>query len=119
RRRRCVLAAPGPRGTHRLLAGRRRLASPPQVDPEVLEAAGRLREGRGPVGTQVAGSIQFGRATELARTPLRQGRLARVLGASWPANGRPGGPSSASESSSSSCTFSSPWRACGGESGAG
>src|SRR5437870_6649879 len=75
-----MLAAPRPRGTHRLLAGGRRLASPPQIDPEVLEAASRVRKSRGPVGTQVAGSLQFDRATELARTPLREGPLARFLG---------------------------------------
>jgi len=46
----------------------------------VWHQASRLREGRGPAGAQVAGSIQFDRATELARAPLRQRRLARSLG---------------------------------------
>src|SRR5207245_11537878 len=43
--------------------------------PEVLEATGRIREGRGALGTQVAVSIQSDRPVDLARTNLRKGRI--------------------------------------------
>src|SRR5207247_4126509 len=51
------------------------MAPPPPILPEVLEATGRIRKGRGPLGTQVALSIQPNRPVELARTNLRKGRI--------------------------------------------
>src|SRR3989449_568666 len=88
RRRRRVLADPRPGRGHRVLAGRRRMAPPPPILPEVLEATGRLRKGRGPLGTQVAVPIQSDRAVELARTHLWKRRLRRSVVPRW--TGLPG-----------------------------
>src|SRR5207249_1129100 len=51
------------------------MAPPPPILPEVLEATGRIRKGRGALGTQVAVSIQSDRPVDLARTNLRKGRI--------------------------------------------
>src|SRR5205823_2119988 len=56
-----------------LQLGSRRLASPAQLAPRLLEAAGRLRQSRGAARAQVAGEVQRHRASFLGRAGLWQG----------------------------------------------
>ncbi len=73
RRRRHLLAAPGPGRRPRLQPHRPGLAPPPAHRPRLLAAAGQLRPGRGRPRAEVAREVQPRRPRHLGRPGLRQG----------------------------------------------